>query len=1128
MDMQTQASENSEMRYYAFISYSRKDESWAKWLQKKLETYRLPSRLGKDHIGLPKRIFPVFRDMTDLSGTMVEQGLRPALKESRYLIVICSPNSAASQWVDNEVRWFIEMGRQEYIIPFVVDGVPFSSEQECFTPAMRSITPELLGVSISELGKQGAFLRVVATMLHLRYDEVVNRDRKRRMRNKAIGIVLAMLMAAVCVWVIWYNTEHSKYYSAYATRYEIPEGIQEMDKEVRSHCNYSYRITTRRKKVVRMEIVNSAGTVKLPDFWFADGYPRTDYGYDNKGNLISIVNRDESGTILSQETLSYNLAQRQIALDCREGNNAVSVRTFSTNLLGELRSDGFRQGGAAITRVLKTYDDQGFVTEVHYQRDNLGTPACDSEGIYGRRYTHDNRGLITGISDFDQTGNVLAISEWDYNAAGRVIEVRALDKYGKLVQTSANIAIQRIQYDAYSNTAQVDYLDSNGKSDICANNYSAVTLSYDVHGFLIQASFWDEYGYPMSDKTGIHKISYESDENGRVKKASYWGDDDLQTFESVGGTAGQKYTYDSRGRLTEILYFDDKGDPCYSRTTGSFGEGRAYDSNGYLKERRYLGEAGDLMMTREGYAYICHTNDASGRVLSEAYYDSSGKLTEIQDGYAAVNYSYDLFGNVSSVRYLNCDMEPCCAASGFAEIRRIYENGLLISESYFDLTGAPTSGTDNFFEQYFLYDEFGNQVRREYRSQTGELINLNGEPYAAEEYSYDHEGNITLTRYLDTELNPCGDKYGVGEIQSEYAGGDLISNTYFAKDGKRGYKIDYAYNDRHELISVAYYGAENQPMLSSDNYFKMLYEYDVRGNIAQELYLGVNGKGIKCSLGFSTAVYTYDNRGNRISECYFDIEGKPTCSREGYYKIQRTYDDEWNLVSTQQWRLVPGMNLKEEKTLDSHSRAISVKYYSLDETPVINSSGYHEKRNSYDSTNGHLLSESYYDTLGQSICCKDGYHEIQCQYDGQGREISYTYYGMNCAPILNASGYFEKRFTYFDNGRLQVVSYFGIDGEPVAVSWGYYQVRIFLNDEGRTTELQYLGEQESLLQLGPNITNICRVSYRSDLNQTTYQNFNRSPDGTEAYLYGFCYTYDENGNELSKISVDEYGNPIPK
>lgn len=117
----------------------------------------------------------------------------------------------------------------------------------------------------------------------------------------------------------------------------------------------------------------------------------------------------------------------------------------------------------------------------------------------------------------------------------------------------------------------------------------------------------------------------------------------------------------------------------------------------------------------------------------------------------------------------------------------------------------------------------------------------------------------------------------------------------------------------------------------------------------------MNGKGIKCSLGFSTAVYTYDNLGNRISECYFDIEGKPTCSREGYYKIQRTYDDAWNPVSTQQWRLVPGMNLKEEKTLDNHSRAISVKYYSMDETPVINSNGYHEKRNSYDSTNGHLL-----------------------------------------------------------------------------------------------------------------------------------------------------------------------------
>ena len=32
----------SNFEYYAFISYKREDEKWAKWLQNKLEGYRLP------------------------------------------------------------------------------------------------------------------------------------------------------------------------------------------------------------------------------------------------------------------------------------------------------------------------------------------------------------------------------------------------------------------------------------------------------------------------------------------------------------------------------------------------------------------------------------------------------------------------------------------------------------------------------------------------------------------------------------------------------------------------------------------------------------------------------------------------------------------------------------------------------------------------------------------------------------------------------------------------------------------------------------------------------------------------------------------------------------------------------
>jgi hypothetical protein len=55
---------SNKYEYFAFISYSRKDEKWATWLQQKLEQYRLPTALCKEFQALPKHIRPVFRDKT--------------------------------------------------------------------------------------------------------------------------------------------------------------------------------------------------------------------------------------------------------------------------------------------------------------------------------------------------------------------------------------------------------------------------------------------------------------------------------------------------------------------------------------------------------------------------------------------------------------------------------------------------------------------------------------------------------------------------------------------------------------------------------------------------------------------------------------------------------------------------------------------------------------------------------------------------------------------------------------------------------------------------------------------------------------------------------------------------------
>ena len=146
-------------KYTAFISYNSKDNCKARWLQTRLESYSLPSVIANEKGEVlrsydknPKR-FRIFRYVTDLVAQNLDDGLRRELDQSKYLIVICSPNSANAPWVRKEVKHFIDTGRKKQIIPFVIKGVPYSGgNDECFTPELKEAFPggSALGININD------------------------------------------------------------------------------------------------------------------------------------------------------------------------------------------------------------------------------------------------------------------------------------------------------------------------------------------------------------------------------------------------------------------------------------------------------------------------------------------------------------------------------------------------------------------------------------------------------------------------------------------------------------------------------------------------------------------------------------------------------------------------------------------------------------------------------------------------------------------------------------------------------------------------------------------------------------------------------------------------------------------
>lgn len=201
----------------AFISYKREDEKWAKWLQKRLEYYELPTEIRKKYPDLEFLEHPrhVFKDTTDLSGGVLAKAIKVGLDSSKFLIVICSPRAAKSEWVCKEVQDFIDAGREEYIIPFIVDGEPYAknTEQECFPTSLKALAGdrELLGININENGREAAAVKVAARMFGLNYDSLWQRfkreERKRKRNVFAIFILTIIVLLSIIAYGIWANLQ---------------------------------------------------------------------------------------------------------------------------------------------------------------------------------------------------------------------------------------------------------------------------------------------------------------------------------------------------------------------------------------------------------------------------------------------------------------------------------------------------------------------------------------------------------------------------------------------------------------------------------------------------------------------------------------------------------------------------------------------------------------------------------------------------------------------------------------------------------------------------------------------------------------------------------------------------------
>jgi hypothetical protein len=196
-----------DITYDAFISYSRKDEKFARKLEADLERYSPPKGT------LPgRRRLNIFRDVQDLVGNDLSSAIREAVHSSKYLIVVCSPAARASRWVGREVDEFAKRRGKEFVIPVLVGGTPNNevkpedaTQDQAFPEELCACLEEPLAAdfrSVPDESRQQnrrktreAKFQLIALLLAKPKEELLQRQRARTQRIMSAVVAAALLVA---------------------------------------------------------------------------------------------------------------------------------------------------------------------------------------------------------------------------------------------------------------------------------------------------------------------------------------------------------------------------------------------------------------------------------------------------------------------------------------------------------------------------------------------------------------------------------------------------------------------------------------------------------------------------------------------------------------------------------------------------------------------------------------------------------------------------------------------------------------------------------------------------------------------------------------------------------------------
>jgi WD40 repeat protein len=199
---------HSASEFDVFVSYSRRNSSFCAVLERSLRVYKPPGEPT-----LTQQRLSVFRDTSDLVGADYFVSIDGCLRGAKKLIVICSPDARSSDYVNDEIRRFVDARGADNIIPIIIAGLPNNEANDqaamAFPDALCSALKMPLAIDYRGFDAKknkldrgayaGSWYTLIASILGRSREQIEERERKRAARARRITIAITSSVIAVLV-----------------------------------------------------------------------------------------------------------------------------------------------------------------------------------------------------------------------------------------------------------------------------------------------------------------------------------------------------------------------------------------------------------------------------------------------------------------------------------------------------------------------------------------------------------------------------------------------------------------------------------------------------------------------------------------------------------------------------------------------------------------------------------------------------------------------------------------------------------------------------------------------------------------------------------------------------------------